>query len=58
VAKSEKSLRLCTVKHKSIVCDGLCKVVDSAGVVKMCSVYVEFVEFYVLHGFHAYLLGL
>jgi hypothetical protein len=41
VAKSEKSVRLCPVRCKSVYCDGLCKTVDDAGAVKMCETYVN-----------------
>lgn len=37
----EKSLRLCPIRHESVCCDGLCKAVNSGGVVKLCSVYVS-----------------
>lgn len=39
MVKSDKLLRLCSVEHRSVVCDGLCKVVDDAGVSKVCLVF-------------------
>jgi hypothetical protein len=41
VVKGGKSLRLCPVRHRSVYCDGACVVVDGAGAVKMCLMYVD-----------------
>jgi len=38
VTKSKKSLRLCPVKSKEVVCDGFCNVVFDNNVVHICSV--------------------
>jgi len=38
MAKIEKSLRLCPIKHKEVCCDGLCDVVSVDGKARICSV--------------------
>lgn len=41
VAKNGKSVRLCPIKSKEVNCNGLCKVVQGFGEVRICSVLVR-----------------
>jgi len=41
MSMAEKKRRLCPLKQKDVVCDGLCKAVFDYNTPHLCSVYVE-----------------